>query len=52
MGEHRGFLKEGVKTYQMAPMSPLNSPTFFVLIEIVDSKLIQIGAIFIVLWKY
>ncbi len=28
-GEHRGFLKEGVKTYWMAPMSPLNSPTFF-----------------------
>jgi hypothetical protein len=27
--EHRGFLKEGVKTYGMAPMSPLNSPTFF-----------------------
>jgi hypothetical protein len=27
-GEHRGFLKEGVKAY-MAPMSPLNSPTFF-----------------------
>jgi hypothetical protein len=22
--EHRGGLKEGVKTYQMAPMSPLN----------------------------
>ncbi len=29
-GEHRGFLKKGVKTYRMAPMSPLNSPTFFV----------------------
>jgi hypothetical protein len=27
--EHWGFLKEGVKTYLMAPMSPLNSPTFF-----------------------
>jgi hypothetical protein len=25
---HRGFLKEGVKTYLMAPMSPLNSPPF------------------------
>jgi hypothetical protein len=24
-----GILKEGVKTYLMAPMSPLNSPTFF-----------------------
>ncbi len=28
-GEHRGFLKEGVKTYRMAPMSSLNSTTFF-----------------------
>ncbi len=28
-GEHRGFLKEGVKTCQTAPMSPLFSPTFF-----------------------
>ncbi len=28
-GVHRSFLKEGVKTYQMAPRSPLNSPTFF-----------------------
>jgi hypothetical protein len=27
-GDDRGFLKEGVKTYQMAPMSPLNSPNF------------------------
>ncbi len=25
----RGFLKEEVKTYQMAPTSPLNSQTFF-----------------------
>jgi hypothetical protein len=23
------FLKDGVKTYPMAPMSPLSSPTFF-----------------------
>ncbi len=30
-GEHRGFLKEGVKAYQIAPMSPLNSSTFFCL---------------------
>jgi hypothetical protein len=28
-GEHRGFLNERVKIYRMAPMSPLNSPTFF-----------------------
>jgi hypothetical protein len=28
-GEHRGFLKEWVKTYQMAPMSPLNCQLFF-----------------------
>ncbi len=30
-GDNRGVLKEGVKTYQiqMAPMSPLNSITFF-----------------------
>ncbi len=28
-GDDRGFLKEGVKTYLMAPMRPLNSPTFF-----------------------
>jgi hypothetical protein len=28
--DDRGFLKEGVKTYLMAPISPrLNSPTFF-----------------------
>jgi hypothetical protein len=31
VGEHRDFLKEGVKTYRMAPMSPLDSPTFFCL---------------------
>jgi hypothetical protein len=24
-----GFLEEGVKTYPMAPMLPLNSPTYF-----------------------
>jgi hypothetical protein len=28
-GDDRGFLKEGVKAYRMASMSPLNSPTFF-----------------------
>ncbi len=28
-GEHRGFLKEGVKAYRMAQMPPLNSPFFF-----------------------
>ncbi len=28
-GDGRGFMKGGVKTYLMAPMSPLNSPTFF-----------------------
>jgi hypothetical protein len=28
-GDDQGFLKEGVKTYQMATMSPFNSPTFF-----------------------
>ncbi len=27
--ENPGFLKEGVKTYLMAPMLPLNTPTFF-----------------------
>jgi hypothetical protein len=27
--DDRGFLKEVVETYLMAPMSPLNSPTFF-----------------------
>jgi hypothetical protein len=26
--EHQGFLKEEVETYRMAPMSPLNPPTF------------------------
>jgi hypothetical protein len=26
-GDDRGFLKEEVKTFQMAQMSPLNSPT-------------------------
>jgi hypothetical protein len=30
-GDDRGSLKEGVKTYLMAPMSPLNSPIFFFL---------------------
>jgi hypothetical protein len=30
-GDDRCFLKEGVKTYLMAPVSPLNSPTFFCL---------------------
>ncbi len=29
VGDDRGILKEGVKTFLMAPMSPLNSPTFF-----------------------
>jgi hypothetical protein len=29
--DDRGFLKEGVKTYKMALMWPLNSPTFFYL---------------------
>jgi hypothetical protein len=29
LGDNRGFLKEGVDAYQGAPMSPLNSPTFF-----------------------
>jgi hypothetical protein len=33
-GEHRGFLKEGVKTYQMAPISPLNSFFFFFCLHI------------------
>ncbi len=28
-GDHWGILKEKVKTYLMAPTSPLNSPTFF-----------------------
>jgi hypothetical protein len=28
-GERRGFLKEGVKIDLKAPMSPLESPTFF-----------------------
>ncbi len=28
-GENRGFLKEGAKTYIMAPLTPLNSPTCF-----------------------
>jgi hypothetical protein len=30
-GNDLGFLKEGVKTYQMAPMSPLNSQLFLCL---------------------
>ncbi len=33
--EHRGFLREGVKAYRMASMSPLNSPTFFVYTSVV-----------------
>jgi hypothetical protein len=28
-GDHRDCLKDGVKTYLMAPMSPLKSPTIF-----------------------
>jgi hypothetical protein len=28
-GEHQGFLKERVKTYQMTPISPLNLSLFF-----------------------
>jgi hypothetical protein len=28
-GEHGGFLKEKVKTYQMAPVLSLNSPLLF-----------------------
>jgi hypothetical protein len=28
-GDDRGFLKEGVKTHLMAPLSPLNSPILF-----------------------
>jgi hypothetical protein len=30
-GDYQGFLKEGVKTYLVAPMSPFNSPKFFLL---------------------
>jgi hypothetical protein len=26
-GENRGFVEEGVKTYQLAPMTPINLPT-------------------------
>jgi hypothetical protein len=33
--EHPGFLKEGVKTYLMTPILPLNSPTFFIVASIV-----------------
>ncbi len=29
VGDDWGFLQEGMKTYLMAPMSPLNSPTIF-----------------------
>jgi hypothetical protein len=32
-GYDRGFLKEDVKAYLMAGMSPLNSPTFFLLLS-------------------
>jgi hypothetical protein len=28
-GDDRGFLKDGVMTYLMAPISPINSPTYF-----------------------
>jgi hypothetical protein len=39
-GERRSFLKDGVKTYQLAPMSPPNSPTFFIVgISIVNGFL-------------
>ncbi len=35
-GDDQGFLKEGVKTYQMAPTLPVNSQTFlFVFTSIV-----------------
>ncbi len=30
-GDDRGFLREGVNIYQMAPMSPHDSPSFFCL---------------------
>ncbi len=42
-GEHRSFLKDGVKTYRMAPMSPLNSPIFLVCTSIVYAS-IMFGA--------
>jgi hypothetical protein len=29
LGDNQGFLEQGVKTYLMAPMSPLNLPTTF-----------------------
>ncbi len=34
----RDFLKDGVKNYPMTPMSPLNSPTFFL-----SSHLLSVG---------
>jgi hypothetical protein len=35
--DDRGFMEDGVKTYQMAPMSPLNSPTVFSIVaSVVD----------------
>jgi hypothetical protein len=36
VSDYLGFLKEGVKTYLMAPMSPLNSPTFSVFTSVVS----------------
>jgi hypothetical protein len=40
----RGFLKEGVKIYLLAPLSPLNSPTLFsVFISIVYCFTLEYG---------
>jgi hypothetical protein len=35
-GDAWGFLKEGVKTHRMAPISPLNSPTFFLSLHLLS----------------
>jgi hypothetical protein len=42
-GDEHGFLKEGDKTYLLASMSPVNSPTFFCLN--VDSPWLIVGCI-------
>jgi hypothetical protein len=38
VGEHRGFLKKGVKTYLMAPMAPFNTPTIFFIVTSIVYK--------------
>ncbi len=43
VADHRNFPKEEVKTYQIAPMSPLNKPTFILSAHLHSMKNVELG---------